>query len=90
MTYNVSITSQVTTAPIVPPIVLFLAKHPLVDKYDLSNVEEVTCGAAPMGKGLEEALIKRMPQVKHIRQGKMRRDAALVKCFLHCKDLEIK
>ena len=62
---------QVTHAPIVPPIVLFLAKHPLVDKYDLSNVEEVTCGAAPMGEGLEEALIKRMPKVKHIRQGKM-------------------
>ena len=62
---------QVTNAPIVPPIVLFLAKHPLVDKYDLSSVEEVTCGAAPMGEGLEEALIKRMPRVKHIRQGKM-------------------
>ncbi|XP_078382022.1 uncharacterized protein LOC144664698 [Oculina patagonica] len=60
---------KVTMAPIVPPIVLFLAKHPLVDKYDLSTVEEVTCGAAPMGKGLEEALIKRMPQVKYIRQG---------------------
>jgi len=62
---------QVTNAPIVPPIVLFLAKHPLVDKYDLSSVEEVTCGAAPMGEGLEEALIKRMPRVKRIRQGKM-------------------
>ncbi|KAL9963216.1 hypothetical protein ACROYT_G032394 [Oculina patagonica] len=61
-------TAIVTMAPIVPPIVLFLAKHPLVDKYDLSTVEEVTCGAAPMGKGLEEALIKRMPQVKYIRQ----------------------
>lgn len=65
-----AVTIQVTYAPIVPPIVLFLAKHPLVDKYDLSTVEDITCGAAPMGKGLEEALIKRMPQVKHIRQGK--------------------
>ena len=61
---------EVTYAPLVPPIALFLAKHPLVEKYDLSRVEEVTCGAAPMGKGLEEALIKRMPQLKHIRQGK--------------------
>ena len=65
-----SITIQVTHAPIVPPIVLFLAKHPLVDKYDLTTVEHVTCGAAPMGEGLEEALIKRMPQLKNIRQGK--------------------
>ena len=70
--------TQVTIAPIVPPIALFLAKHPLVDKYDLSNVEEVTCGAAPMGKGLEEDLIKRMPQVEHVRQGKTKRDMALI------------
>jgi len=74
---------QVTNAPIVPPIVLFLAKHPLVDKYDLSSIEDVTCGAAPMGEGLEEALIKRMPKVKHIRQGKMnKRRHLFVKGFI--------
>ena len=60
-----------TIAPIVPPIVLFLAKHPLVDKYNLSSVEEVISGAAPMGEGLEEALVKRMPLVKTIRQGRV-------------------
>ncbi|PFX14224.1 4-coumarate--CoA ligase 1 [Stylophora pistillata] len=59
----------VTNAPIVPPIILFLAKHPMVDKFDLTSVEEVTSGAAPMGKGLEEALIERMPKLKCVRQG---------------------
>ncbi|XP_022808061.1 4-coumarate--CoA ligase 1-like [Stylophora pistillata] len=60
---------KVTNAPIVPPIILFLAKHPMVDKFDLTSVEEVTSGAAPMGKGLEEALIERMPKLKCVRQG---------------------
>ncbi|XP_022808056.1 4-coumarate--CoA ligase 1-like isoform X2 [Stylophora pistillata] len=60
---------RVTIAPVAPSIVLFLAKHPLVDEFDLTSVEDVICGVAPMGKGLEEALIKRMPKLKHVRQG---------------------
>lgn len=61
--------NQVTYAPVVPPIVLFLAKDPLVDKFDLSSVEEVLCAAAPMGDGLEDALSRRLPKVKEINQG---------------------
>ena len=33
----------------VPPMVLALAKHPLVDEYDLSSVRVVFSGAAPLG-----------------------------------------
>ena len=40
----------VTRAYLVPPIVLALAKHPLVDDYDLSNLKLVNSGAAPLGK----------------------------------------
>lgn len=36
----------------VPPIVLGLAKHPLVDKYDISTVKRIFCGAAPLGAEL--------------------------------------
>ncbi|MCB0136560.1 MAG: AMP-binding protein, partial [Caldilineaceae bacterium] len=36
----------------VPPIVLALAKHPLVDQYDLSSVEVILSGAAPLGADL--------------------------------------
>jgi 4-coumarate--CoA ligase len=36
----------------VPPIVLALAKHPLVDEYDLSSLEWIMSGAAPLGAEL--------------------------------------
>lgn len=40
---------KITKAPLVPPIILGLAKHPLVDQYDLSSLELVMSGAAPLG-----------------------------------------
>ena len=45
-------THKVTKAPIVPPIVLGLAKHPAVEKYDLSSLELILSGAAPLGEGI--------------------------------------
>ena len=33
----------------VPPIVLGLAKHPIVDQYDLSSIRQTFSGAAPLG-----------------------------------------
>jgi len=41
---------KVNYIPIVPPILTFLAKHPMVEKYDLSSVKEIICGAAPFAK----------------------------------------
>jgi acyl-coenzyme A synthetase/AMP-(fatty) acid ligase len=38
---------KVTFAYVVPPIVLGLAKDPLVDKYDLSTIKMMNSGAAP-------------------------------------------
>ena len=43
---------KVTTLPLVPPVVLGLAKSPLVDQFDLSSVRTIFCGAAPLGKEL--------------------------------------
>lgn len=57
----------------VPPLILFLAKHPLVDKFDLSSMVRVNSGAAPLGKELETAMLKRLPQVERIRQGEENR-----------------
>jgi acyl-CoA synthetase (AMP-forming)/AMP-acid ligase II len=51
---------KVTRAYVVPPIALALAKHPLVDKYDLSSLELVFSGAAPLGAELEEACTARL------------------------------
>jgi acyl-CoA synthetase (AMP-forming)/AMP-acid ligase II len=45
-------THRVTRAYVVPPIVLALAKHPLVERYDLSSVEVLLSGAAPLGADL--------------------------------------
>jgi acyl-coenzyme A synthetase/AMP-(fatty) acid ligase len=37
----------------VPPIVLALAKHPVVDNFDLSKLRVIVSGAAPLGSELE-------------------------------------
>ena len=39
-----------------PPILLALAKHPAVDSYDLSSVEIVYSGAAPLDAELAGAV----------------------------------
>ena len=51
---------DVTIAPLVPPIVLGLAKHPIVDKFNLSKLRTITSGAAPLGAELEIACMKRL------------------------------
>ncbi|KAL3846020.1 hypothetical protein ACJIZ3_003423 [Penstemon smallii] len=53
---------KVSVAAVVPPLVLALAKNPLVDKFDLSSIRMVLSGAAPLGKELEAALLTRLPQ----------------------------
>ncbi|XP_053681935.1 uncharacterized protein LOC128732670 [Sabethes cyaneus] len=53
---------------VVPPLVVFLAKHPLVDSYDLSSVDTLLCGAAPLSKETED-LVKQRLNIRHVRQG---------------------
>lgn len=53
---------RVTVAAVVPPLVLALAKNPAVERHDLSSVRIVLSGAAPLGKDLEDALRRRVPQ----------------------------
>jgi len=50
---------RLTFAHLVPPIVLALAKHPMVDGYDLSSLKTVLSGAAPLGAPLEVAFRER-------------------------------
>ena len=38
---------------LVPPVVIFLAKNPLVAKFDLSSVIATASGAAPLSKDVE-------------------------------------
>lgn len=53
---------RVTKLWVVPPIILALAKHSLVDKYDLSSLKYVGSGAAPLGKELMQECAKRFPR----------------------------
>jgi 4-coumarate--CoA ligase len=41
--------SAITIAYVVPPIILALAKHPMVGQFDLSSLRLVFSGAAPLG-----------------------------------------
>ncbi|HEY1105482.1 MAG TPA: AMP-binding protein, partial [Agromyces sp.] len=45
---------------IAPPIAVALAKHPLVDQYDLSSVKVVFSGAAPLDGALAEHVAERL------------------------------
>jgi acyl-CoA synthetase (AMP-forming)/AMP-acid ligase II len=43
---------EVTRFFVVPPVVLALAKHPIVEQYDLSSLKQIFSGAAPLGAEL--------------------------------------
>ncbi len=51
---------RITHLFVVPPIALALAKHPLVDQYDLSSVSYVMSGAAPLDGPVQDALQARL------------------------------
>jgi acyl-CoA synthetase (AMP-forming)/AMP-acid ligase II len=51
---------EVTLAHLVPPIVLALSKHPIVDKYPLPKVRTLFCGAAPLDENLTRACMERL------------------------------
>ena len=50
----------ITRLFLVPPIVLALAKHPIVDEYDMSSVKQLFSGAAPLGGEIAEAAAERL------------------------------
>jgi acyl-CoA synthetase (AMP-forming)/AMP-acid ligase II len=51
---------RISFANVVPPIVLALAKHPIVDNYDLSALRTVFSGAAPLGTEVAQAVATRL------------------------------
>ncbi|GAV83680.1 AMP-binding domain-containing protein/DUF4009 domain-containing protein [Cephalotus follicularis] len=55
---------KITIAPMVPPIVLAIAKSPDVDKYDLSSIRMLKSGAASLGKELEDAVGAKFPNAR--------------------------
>ena len=45
---------------VAPPVAVALAKHPLVDQYDLSSVHTIFSGAAPLDEELGKAVANRL------------------------------
>lgn len=58
---------KIRMANIVPPILLALAKHPIVANYDLSHLKYLFSGAAPLGAELASACQERLNL--RVRQG---------------------
>jgi acyl-CoA synthetase (AMP-forming)/AMP-acid ligase II len=51
---------KITRANLVPPIILALAKQPVVDQYDLSSLKIIMSGAAPLGEEVARACAERL------------------------------
>jgi 4-coumarate--CoA ligase len=49
---------RITDLVLVPPVVVAMAKHPATKKFDLSSVESVGSGAAPLGREVCEEFEK--------------------------------
>ena len=59
---------RVVQAPLVPPLALFLAKHPMVDGFDVSSIKGIFSGAAPLGGEIVTAVKQRL-NIEVVRQG---------------------
>ena len=59
-------TYRATFLPLVPPIMIGLAKQDLVLKFDLSSLNQVLCAAAPLGKETMDLCAKRFPKAKFL------------------------
>eukprot|EP01064_Diplonema_japonicum_P036926 TRINITY_DN848_c0_g1_i1.p1 TRINITY_DN848_c0_g1~~TRINITY_DN848_c0_g1_i1.p1 ORF type:complete len:563 (+),score=78.28 TRINITY_DN848_c0_g1_i1:40-1689(+) len=51
---------KVSIAPVVPPIMIFLSKHPLVQKYDLSSLKTLYSAAAPCDAELQRSVCEKL------------------------------
>ena len=51
---------EINIVPVVPPIVLELARTPLVDRFDLAKLETLHCGAAPLSVEVAYAACERL------------------------------
>ena len=51
---------RVTRAYLVPPMVLALAKQPIVDQFDLSTLKTIGCAAAPLSQDVARACCDRL------------------------------
>lgn len=63
---------------LVPPVVIRLVKDPLTSEYDLSSLEQITCGAAPLGSDTMALMHSKFKDIT-FKQG-----IRFLKCVLKC------
>ena len=59
---------KVTSVNMVPPLLMFLANHPMVEEYDISSLKYINYGAAPSG-GEIAVKLKRRLNLDELQQG---------------------
>ena len=59
---------KVQKMSLVPPLILFLLKHPMVDQYDLSSLQHITIGAAPCDQLTVDAFLAKFPNISVVQQ----------------------
>jgi 4-coumarate--CoA ligase len=59
---------KITAALIVPPVLVVLSRHPAVDEYDISTIEVLFSGAAPLGAALTRQVKERLEARKPNKQ----------------------
>ena len=62
---------------LVPPLLLFLAKSPIVENYDFSHLQLILTGAAQVGKEVADEVKRRIPTVGQVAQGRRAFSASL-------------
>ncbi|KAF1945948.1 4-coumarate-CoA ligase-like protein [Clathrospora elynae] len=61
---------RITDLVLVPPVVVAMAKHPATKKFDLSSVDHVGSGAAPLGREISEEFERLWPKGQvNVKQG---------------------
>lgn len=60
---NIFMWFQVTFVPLVPPLAIFMAKHDLVAQFDMSSVNNIICGAAPLSGDIQQILSNRVSKI---------------------------
>ncbi|CAC5378425.1 4CL [Mytilus coruscus] len=51
---------KISLLHLVPPMAVFMVKHPMVNDFNLSGVQRAICGAAPLGETVHEEFISRL------------------------------
>jgi 4-coumarate--CoA ligase len=54
---------RVNYMPVSPPLVVAFAKSELVEKYDISSLQVLGCGGAPLGKEVAERFAARFANI---------------------------